>query len=197
MNAMDAGRLSTASRGADGHAIDCRHAVFLLTSNLDAKELLAELATRDAFGDRAVEDEVCRRRLHGAGVPAEIVGRIGRFLVYQPLSPETRAAIMALAITEAADEYGVTVATIEPGVILDLLRQAGAASFGARPARALIDDALGAALAASPAEQPVSITGPPFACHPHQGEESPAGADPDPGRRADDQATDSKSGETS
>ena len=52
MNAMDAGRLSTAARSADGREIDCRHAVFMFTSNMDAKSILDELQSRSAFGNR-------------------------------------------------------------------------------------------------------------------------------------------------
>lgn len=169
MNAMDAGRLSTASRSSGGREIDCRHAVFMFTSNQDAKSILDELETRDAFGDRAVEDDVCRRRLHAAGIAPEIVGRIGRFLVYRPLSPETRAEIVALAISEVAEEYGLRVAYVEPSVIVELMQKSRSQSFGVRPERFLVDDVLGGAFA-KPAEQddsePIVVVGPPFECNP-------------------------------
>jgi len=167
MNAMDAGRLSTASRSSSGRDIDCRHAVFVFTSNLDAKEILDELDSRQAFGDRAVEDEVCRRRLHAGGVAPEIVGRIGRFLVYRPLSPETRAEIMALAVAEVAEEYGLQVAYVQPEVIVDLMEKSRSRSFGVRPERFLIDDILGGAFAKAAQEQvpnPVDVAGPPYEC---------------------------------
>jgi len=165
MNAMDAGRLSASSRGSGGREIDCRQAVFMFTSNLDAKEVLDELESRNAFGDRAVEDEVCRRRLNAAGITPEIVGRIGRFLVYRPLSAETRAEIMALAIVEVAEEYGVQVGYIDPSVIISLMEKVRSQSFGVRPERFLIDDALGGVFAAIANEGivfPVRVMGPPF-----------------------------------
>ena len=175
MNAMDAGRLSTASRSANGREVDCRHAVFMFTSNLDAKDILDELESRTAFGNRAVEDEVCRRRLHAAGVAPEIVGRIGRFLVYQTLSSEIRAEIVALAIFEVAKEYGLRVAYVEPGVIVELMQKARSQSFGVRPERFLIDDLLGGAFAKA-AKQDVSssvvVVGPPFECRPRTTEEN-------------------------
>jgi len=170
MNAMDAGRLSTASRASGSHEVDCRHAVFIFTSNQDAKSILDELETRAAFGNRAVEDDVCRRRLHAAGVAPEIVGRIGRFLIYRPLSPETRAEIVALAISEVAGEYGVRVAYVEPSVIVDLMQKSRSECFGARPERFLIDDVLGGVFAESArrgTSETVTVAGPPFKCKAH------------------------------
>ncbi len=169
MNAMDAGRLSTASRSADGHQVDCRFAVFIFTSNLDAKEILSELTTKKAFGNRTVEDEVCRRRLHANGLAPEIVGRIGRFLVFKPLSTETRAEIIAIAISEIAQEYGVTVSYVEPTVVIDIMKKVRTQNFGVRPERFIIDDLLGgifAKTAQGQVKNPVKVSGPPFKCCP-------------------------------
>jgi ATP-dependent Clp protease ATP-binding subunit ClpB len=167
MNTMDAGRLSTASCTSAGREIDCRQAIFIFTSNLDSKEILNELESRSAFGNRVVEDEVCRRRVHALGIAPEIVGRIGRFLVFRPLSPETQAEIAALAIAEVGEEYGLKVIYVEPSVIVDMMQKACSATFGARPERFLIDDLLGSTFAKA-AEQdasiPVKVVGPPFAC---------------------------------
>ncbi|MFH2124129.1 MAG: AAA family ATPase [Pseudomonadota bacterium] len=171
MNAMDAGRLSSASSSTGEWDIDCSLAVFIFTSNLDAKTILEELENRAAFGDRATEDEVCRRRLHATGIAPEIVGRIGSFLVYQPLSQETRAEIMAISIKEVAEEYGVQVAYIEPGVIIELMQKVRSINFGVRPERALIDQLLGSAfikVSQQGGTEPVAIAGPPFECKPYQ-----------------------------
>ncbi len=167
MNAMDAGRLSAATSSSAGREIDCRHAVFIFTSNLDAKAILDELDSRSAFGNRSVEDEVCRRRLHAGGIAPEIVGRIGRFLVFRPLSPETRAEIMALSISEVAEEYGLKVTYVEPGVIIELMKKAKSQNFGVRPERFLIDDQLGSAFTSAAKQgftNPVIVCGPPFEC---------------------------------
>jgi len=167
MNAMDAGRLSTASRTANGPEIDCRHAVFMFTSNIDANSILDELESRKAFGKRAIEDEVCRRRLHAAGIAPEIVGRIGRFLVFRPLSPEIRAEIVALAIAEVGEEYGLKIKYVEPSVIVDLMHKARSSNFGVRPERYLIDDLLGATFAEAAScdtSKPVTVVGPPYNC---------------------------------
>ncbi|MDW7762103.1 MAG: AAA family ATPase [Acidobacteriota bacterium] len=170
MNAMDAGRLSTAARSSSGREVDCRYAVFMFTSNLDSKEILAELESRNAFGNRTVEDEVCRRRLHAAGIAPEIVGRIGRFLVYRALSPEIRAEIVALAIAEVAEEYGLKVAFVEPNVVVELMQKVRSENFGVRPERYLIDDLLGGAFAKAAklgVTGPVTVSGPPYECRPN------------------------------
>jgi len=169
MNAMDAGRLSTPEGSAGDRELDCRRSVFIFTSNLDAKAILTELETRQAFGNRPVEDDVCRRRLHATGIAPEIVGRIGRFLVYRPLSAETRAEIMALAIVDVAKEYDVEVAYIDPKVIIHLMQEVRSQSFGVRPERFLIDDLLGGVfskVAKQGVAGPVQVTGPPFHCGP-------------------------------
>ncbi|MBK7670563.1 MAG: ATP-dependent Clp protease ATP-binding subunit [bacterium] len=167
VNAMDAGRLSTADNSSQGREIDCRMAVFMFTSNLDAKAILEELETRDAFGNRAIEDDVCRRRLHAGGIAPEIVGRIGRFLVFRPLSDATRAEIVAMAITEVASEYGVEVDYVEADVIVELMQRTRSQNFGVRPEKFLIDDLLGGAFAAAAqlnAKGSFTVAGPPFEC---------------------------------
>jgi ATP-dependent Clp protease ATP-binding subunit ClpB len=176
MNAMDAGRLSTPTRSSSGREIDCKHSVFVFTSNLDAKDVLDELETREALGNREIEDEVCRRRLHAAGIAPEIVGRIGRFLVYIPLLPETRAKIVALSIAEVASEYGLNVQYVEPNVIVDLMKKVRSENFGVRPERFLIDDALGTAFAKTAAagiDSPVRVCGEaPYQCEPVEAAEA-------------------------
>ena len=167
MNAMDAGRLSTASCSLTGHQVDCRYAIFMFTSNLDAKSILDELDSRNAYGNRVIEDEVCRRRLHAAGIAPEIVGRIGRFLVYQHITEDTRADILTLAISEVAGEYGLQIAHIEPDVIVELLRKVRSQNFGVRPERFLIDDLLGGAFVKAAKQgymDSIAIDGPPFVC---------------------------------
>lgn len=178
MNAMDAGRLSRPSKGESGHQVDCRRAVFLFTSNLDAKAILDELDRRNGFGDRTVEDEVCRRRLHAAGIAPEIVGRIGRFLVYRHLDELIRAEILALSVIEVAAEYGLRVDYVEPDAVLALLGQAPNRAFGARPDQFFVDEVLGelfAETAANGVAPSWKVAGPPFRCLPFASE-SRAGA---------------------
>ena len=147
MNAMDAGRLSTAERTAAGRELDCSRCVFIFTSNVDAEAILQDLEPLP--GDRAAEDEVCRRRLREAKVAPEIVGRISRFLVFRPLTDAIRREVTELAVVEVAQEYGLQVERVAPGAVVAVLDLCPTASYGARTDRYLVDDLLGPALAAA------------------------------------------------
>jgi ATP-dependent Clp protease ATP-binding subunit ClpA len=168
MNAMDAGRLSTASANGGGHEIDCRRAVFIFTSNLDATEILQEIETRSVFGNRAAVDAVCRNHLRATGVAPELVGRIGCFLVFRPLHREARAEVVTLAIRRVAEEYGVHVVRIAATVVADILRASSPEGFGVRPDEYLVDEVLGPCLADAAAtgskERMEVIPGPPCQC---------------------------------
>jgi ATP-dependent Clp protease ATP-binding subunit ClpA len=169
MNAMDAGRLSSASRMDGSHEIDCRFAVFVFTSNLDADAILKELTDSGGFGNRVAEDTVCRRKLLTAGIAPEIVGRIGRFMVFRPLTPEICAEIMVGAIVEVAAEYGLRVTYVAPTVVLEMMKPFKVDHFGMRPGQYMIDDALGASFASAAREAnggSYRIEGSPFRCLP-------------------------------
>lgn len=170
MNVMDAGRLSPPARTAQGRDVDCRRAIFLFTSNLDCHGILEDLEERDAFGDAAAVDAVCRQRLRAAGLASELVGRIGSFLVFRPLSLDTRAEIVTLAVVRVAAEYGLCVEHVAPAVILAVLKASRGEGFGARPDEYLVDDLLGdcfARAAAAGLRSAVSVHGgPTFTCVP-------------------------------
>lgn len=170
LNAMDAGRLSTAARTPQGRTIDCRHAIFLFTSNLDCGEILKDLEEANGFEDAGKVDAVCRRRLRAAGLPPELIGRIGTFLVFQPLTSKTRAEIVTQAVARVAAEYGLRVERIEPSVIVAVLQSSKSQGFGARTDEYVVDDLIGDALARAAADGlkgPICVTGgPPFGCVP-------------------------------
>ena len=153
MNAMDAGRLSSAARTEGGsREVDCSKALFVFTSNIDAEGILADLAAPEASDDPARCDEVCRRRLRAAGLAPEIVGRIGRFMVFWPLSTEARAEIAVLAVVEVAEEYGLVVCHVDPEIVVSILKRSDTASFGARVDRYAVDEMLGPVLAKAAAD---------------------------------------------
>ncbi len=170
LNAMDAGRLSTPTRTVQGRTVDCRHAIFLFTSNLDSAEILRDLEQRDAFSQPTIVDEICRRHLRTAGLSPELLGRINAFLVYRALSNESRAEIVTQAVARVASEYGLNVVQIEPEVVLAILEKANSDGYGARPDEYLVDDLLGPAFAQTASRgvsAPVRVTGgPPFFCEP-------------------------------
>jgi len=165
MNAMDAGRISSSSRNGNGYNLDFRYAIFVFTSNLDASGIIKEIKLEDGSMQFASIDEVCRRRLKNSGIAPEIIGRISRFLVYFPLSREDRAKIIILSIAEIAEEYGLSLGDVAPNVVISIMNKLRGNDFGARPAKFLIDEELGA-ICMSAAQQGVSkinIIGPPYA----------------------------------
>jgi AAA domain (Cdc48 subfamily) len=167
MNAMDAGRLSTAKASNGGWEVDCREAIFLFTAHCDTAEILAEVQRRGANGRERATDDVCRAHLRATGIRPEFIGRIGAFLVFQNLSERTRAEIIALSVSRIAEEYGLTVERVAPTVIAHLLTLSDGAGFGARPDEFLVDEILGEcfAIAADHLKgTPLAIAGPPFTC---------------------------------
>ena len=169
MNAMDVGRLSSASRLSGSHEVDCRSAIFMFTSNLDSKEILKTLESRDGFGKSEIENEVCRNQLHSSGIAPEIIGRIATFLVFKPLTVDIKAEIMALAITEVAQEYGLEITQIAPEVIIELINKLKNRSdnFGVRPERFFIDELLGGCFVKTVQNgvaNPVQLSGSPYEC---------------------------------
>jgi ATP-dependent Clp protease ATP-binding subunit ClpA len=150
MNAMDAGRISSASAdGSGSREIDCRESIFIFTSNTGANSIINEVTSRGAFSNPALTDDICRRNLRSAGIAPEILGRIGRFLVYKPLDENNKIEIITLAVTEVAKEYGVNVQYIEPEVIAAILLSSKGNDFGVRPEKYMIDDMLGGVFASA------------------------------------------------
>lgn len=144
MNAMDAGRLSSAEALDNGsHQLDCRRWIFVFTSNLCANEVVHELQAQGSMGDNAREAEVCRQQLRNAGLAPELIGRIGRFLVYRPFTQEERVGLMLSVIREVAGEYGVTVESVSPECMAKLLQVAAGPTYGGRSARGVVDEVLG------------------------------------------------------
>jgi hypothetical protein len=169
MNAVDAGRLSSPSASNGSYTVDCRHAVFLFTSNSQAYGILEDLEQRQVFANRATVDAVCRKHLQLAGVAPELLGRIGGFLVFRPLKDAVRAEIVTLAIARVAEEYGVRIAHIDPTVVSTILCTSSDRQFGARPDEFIIDDMLGSCFAQARAQGHRLVrldAGPPARCMP-------------------------------
>ncbi|TWU21308.1 AAA family ATPase [Bythopirellula polymerisocia] len=144
MNAMDAGRLSTSARNASGtREINCCQSVFIFTSNLENESLVDEATRQDAFDDPAQIDQLCRRGLHSAGIAPELIGRIGAFLLFKPLSERAMAHVVALAVRNLGEEYGVRIEYIDPAVVAAILDQTSSHCFGARPYEYAADSLLG------------------------------------------------------
>jgi hypothetical protein len=143
LNLIDAGRITA----ANGKQVDARGAIICLTSNLGAAGLAARLETiGDA--DRFARERACQDHLLGAGLPPELVGRIGAFAVFGPLDTAAREQAAYRALHELAAEFGIRLVDIaEPiaGAICDV---ADASGLGARALVHAARDLAGEALAA-------------------------------------------------
>jgi ATP-dependent Clp protease ATP-binding subunit ClpA len=144
MSAMDTGELSSPAPIARERVIDCRRAVFFFTSNIDAASITAALDAVDGPGESA--DAVCRRHLAASGIRPELVGRIGAFLVFRPLSDLARAEIATAALVRVASEYSLAVEMIDPEIVSSIVNRPYD-GLGARPDEYYIDDILGAEFA--------------------------------------------------
>lgn len=170
MNGMDAGRLSRPSTKDGEHTVDCTRALFVFTSNQAADEIERSLEGQGGAPDAFAVDHLCRRALSRAGVAPEIVGRIGCFLAFRPIGKRALTEIVTLSIARVALEYGITLASIDPGVVSDVLAAAHGSTFGARPYEYVIDARLApafvAALSTGDSGPHRLVAGPPLSCEP-------------------------------
>lgn len=148
MNLLEAGRMSVphaagAGQGQDGHQLDCREAIVVLTSNLDAAGMVSEY-----HADRPDDDLdlALRRRLVRAGIRPELAGRMGACVAYLPIGDEARVDIVLAEVQAAGREYGVAVRHVCPELVVQILRQPAHSNFGARSDRRATGRVLGTAL---------------------------------------------------
>jgi AAA domain (Cdc48 subfamily) len=162
---LDAGRLS----GPAGQDIDARRVVVAMTTSLESDELLSELGTTP-LADRWVVQRTCAEHLRRAGLPPDLVGRIGAFAAFGDLDgDDARRGIAESAIVALAAEYGLVVATFDPvvvEVVEDIARDSGDAA-GARglqhAARELLAECFAGLAADGPPVQVTIHAGPPLA----------------------------------
>ncbi|HEX4712431.1 AAA family ATPase [Phenylobacterium sp.] len=106
---------------SDGKQINTNRAIFVLTTNA-AVDTLADLSRQYAN-----EPDELRRAAVGAlreaGFAPEVLNRIDRIFVFEPLSGLDIARVAALEIERMISGYGLTVADggIDPEVLLDLM----------------------------------------------------------------------------
>ncbi|MES1264053.1 MAG: AAA family ATPase, partial [Variovorax sp.] len=77
---LDAGRL----RGPTGEDVDARHVVVALTTSVESDELVDRLGNTP-LADRWAVQRACAEHLRAAGIPPDLVGRIGAFAAYAEL----------------------------------------------------------------------------------------------------------------
>ena len=138
MNAMDNGRLSSASANGGSYEVDCRSAIFIFTSNLNAEGILQAVEGVEGRDEQGM----CRRHLVTAGIPPELAGRISAFAVFRDIDTPSRLHILGQAMTKVGAEYGLNVVDIEPKALAEMAVQQEQ-RFGVRVDEYLIDDVLG------------------------------------------------------
>jgi len=169
MNVIDAGRLTTAGhRGRSSHTVDFRQTILFFTSNIGAERIGDIVGENGALAPTT--DAECRNFLRSEGIPSEIVGRIGAFAVFHPLTVRARAEAALLALTRAAREYGLTLERVEPSTVAALMESDAQGAFGVRPMEFRIEECLAGPFAEAarrlPSSARVVVAGPPFRCEP-------------------------------
>lgn len=132
MEAIDTGTVGMADNSP---AIDLNECVLLLTSNLPID--MEEYAASSGFA-RA---EMCRDAFTRHCGRPEISGKIGNFIVFQPLSEDAIIDIAIKFIQEELDGYCLKLAKIDEALMADILRCR--TKYGARAIRELVRDAVG------------------------------------------------------
>lgn len=132
MEALDTGKLGMAD---NSEPIDLRRCIIMFTSNLPVDmEMLEELDDFDR--DETLRDiftEFCGR--------PEISGRIGKFLVFAPLTEEARTNIIIKFISEELERYGIKLGHIDEALLSEFLECE--TKYGARGLRGLVEQVVG------------------------------------------------------
>ncbi len=161
---LDAGRL----RSPTGQNVDARHIVVALTTSVESQELQNDLGSTP-LADRWAVQRACADHLRGAGLPPDLVGRIGAFAAYGDLEGEdARRGIAESAIVALGAEYGLIVGAVDPvvvEVVEDIAHDSGDAA-GARSlhhaARELLAESFAELAGDGPPEHVTIDAGPPL-----------------------------------
>ena len=109
------------TESSDGKQIPTTRAIFVLTTNA-AVDTLAELSRQYANEPDTLRSSAVSA-LRNAGFAPEVLNRIDRIFVFEPLSGLDIARVAALEIERMIAGYGLSVAEggIDPQVLLDLM----------------------------------------------------------------------------
>ena len=129
---LDAGRL----RSPTGKSVDARHIVVAMTTSVESDELSAQIG-ETPLADRWIVQRTCADHLRAAGLPPDLVGRIGAFAAYSELDGDgPRRGVAESAIVALGAEYGLVIETVDP-VVVEVVEDIAEASGDAAGARAL------------------------------------------------------------
>ncbi len=160
MNALSAGTMTRSGRVAE--AVDCRHAIFVFTSNLISTEVDAFSKVQAMPASRV--SDLCRKLLVARGMRPEVAGRFTAVVPFLPLSAADEAEAAALVVVEVAQEYGILVDWVAPELVATVL-DSREMEFGARSIKAAADELLGDTFAEAHENGqfgPFELVGPPW-----------------------------------
>jgi len=147
LQVFDDGRLTD----ANGHTVDFRHTIIILTSNLGATSHRSSGmgfgASKDVFGEQQVVAAIQR------AFRPEFVNRLDRIVVFKPLSRALLYQILRKELADVLSRRGLRsrewAVEWEPSALDFLLDKGFSPELGARPLKRAIDQYLLAPLAAT------------------------------------------------
>src|SRR5262249_8515722 len=130
-------------RDGQGRAVDCSHALFLLTSNHvveeSAKKKVGFAGAREEEATTEELEQRHRKALEGAFRP-EFIGRLDGILPMRPLAGEAAEQVARSILKDAIDRLeALGLAVTVEGEPAAALAKLANASFGARPMRAAVE----------------------------------------------------------
>ena len=135
MEAIDTGKLGMADNSAP---IDLNRCIIIFTSNILIDR--GEYSSKSAFE----KTEYCRDAFTKHCKRPEISGRIGAFLIFEPLSDEARTKIIIKFIKQELGNYDLKLSKIDEYLVSDFLGIE--TDYGARAIKGMIRDSLGRCL---------------------------------------------------
>ncbi|RJP52126.1 MAG: ATP-dependent Clp protease ATP-binding subunit [Anaerolineaceae bacterium] len=147
LSLLDNGSLLLPAPLEDGRFyLDCRHAIFVFTTNLVWEPIYNALLVANSFGNPDIVNKVCQRHFTDAGQLPELVGRLRQFLFFRPLDEFTEKAIILQSVNKLAKEYDLEVSNCNDDVISIIYEQEREKSLGARPLQSIVNRMLSPAL---------------------------------------------------
>jgi len=151
LQVFDDGRLTD----ANGHTVDFRHTIIILTSNLGAA-----VSRSGGLGFGRTRDQFTEQSVHTAIQQAfrpEFINRLDRIVVFKPLSRELMYRILRKELADVLHRRGLRnrdwAVEWEPSALDFLLDRGFSPELGARPLKRAIDQYLLAPLAATLVER--------------------------------------------
>jgi ATP-dependent Clp protease ATP-binding subunit ClpA len=139
---MGEGRLT---EPGSGKTADFSQALVVLTTNAEheaIRRIHAEVTDEHERND-AVKKHLCDCQVFRP----EVLGRIDRIYVFQPLDAMTTAEVVAIKMVKLAREYGIELCYVNPALILEAMQRGRKLKdFGVRELDRIIGDLMGEAL---------------------------------------------------